>query len=133
MPSSSPSSTRIAEWRGLKAELAEAEALAADPEMRALAEEEITRLTAAIPEAEHALQLALLPKDEADARPAMLEIRPGTGGEEAALFAGDLLRMYTRYAEAKGWRSRSSTGRRPSLAASRRSRRGSWARASSRG
>jgi peptide chain release factor 1 len=59
--------------------------------------------SAAIPEAEHALRLALLPKDEADARPAMLEIRPGTGGEEAALFAGDLLRMYTRYAEAKGW------------------------------
>ena len=48
--------------------------------------------------------MALLPKDAADARPAILEIRPGTGGEEAALFAGDLLRMYQRYAEAKGWR-----------------------------
>jgi peptide chain release factor 1 len=94
---------RIAEWRALTAELEEARVLADDPEMRDLAADEITRLSAAIPEAEHALRLALLPKDEADARPAMLEIRPGTGGEEAALFAGDLLRMYTRYAEAKGW------------------------------
>jgi peptide chain release factor 1 len=94
---------RIAEWRALTAELEEARVLADDPEMRDLAADEITRLSAAIPEAEHALRLALLPRDEADARPAMLEIRPGTGGEEAALFAGDLLRMYTRYAEAKGW------------------------------
>jgi peptide chain release factor 1 len=70
---------------------------------RSRAPRKITRLSAAIPEAEHALRLALLPRDEADARPAMLEIRPGTGGEEAALFAGDLLRMYSRYAEAKGW------------------------------
>jgi len=50
------------------------------------------------------LQIALLPKDAADSRPAMLEIRPGTGGDEAALFAGDLLRMYMRYAEAHGWK-----------------------------
>jgi peptide chain release factor 1 len=98
-----PVVARIAEHEALRAELGEAEALAADPEMRALAEEEIARLRRAIPEAEQALRLALLPKDEADARPAMLEIRPGTGGEEAALFSGDLLRMYTRYAEAKGW------------------------------
>jgi peptide chain release factor 1 len=98
-----PVVARIAEWRGLTEELAEAEALSEDPEMQDLAAEEIARLGTAIPEAEHALRLALLPKDEADARPAMLEIRPGTGGEEAALFAGDLLRMYTRYAEAKGW------------------------------
>ncbi len=98
---------RISEWRQLQAELEEAEALAADAdgdaEMRELAQEEIARLTAELPQAEHALRLALLPKDEADARPAMLEIRPGTGGEEAALFAGDLLRMYTRFAETKGW------------------------------
>jgi peptide chain release factor 1 len=94
---------RIAEYHALREELAEAEALADDPEMRDLAQEEIDRLKQAIPEAEHALRLALLPKDEADGRPAMLEIRPGTGGEEAALFAGDLLRMYTRYAERKGW------------------------------
>jgi peptide chain release factor 1 len=56
-----------------------------------------------LPKAEHDLQLTLLPKDEADARPAILEIRPGTGGDEAALFAADLIRMYQRYVEAKGW------------------------------
>jgi peptide chain release factor 1 len=61
-------------------------------------------LKAAMPKAEAALQLALLPKDEADARPAMIEIRPGTGGDEAALFAADLLRMYQRYSEARGWK-----------------------------
>jgi peptide chain release factor 1 len=98
-----PVVARIAGWRALTEELEEARTLAEDPEMRDLARDEIARLTEAIPEAEHALRLALLPRDEADARPAMLEIRPGTGGEEAALFAGDLLRMYTRYAEAKGW------------------------------
>ncbi|MDV7269684.1 peptide chain release factor 1 [Thioclava sp. A2] len=85
-------------------DLREAEGWLADPEMRDLAEEELPRLKARIPEMEHALRLALLPKDAADARPAILEIRPGTGGEEAALFAGDLLRMYQRYAETKGWR-----------------------------
>ena len=74
-----------------------------DPDMKDLAAEELPTIKARIPEVEHALQLALLPKDAADARPAMLEIRPGTGGEEAALFAGDLLRMYQRYCEARGW------------------------------
>ncbi|BDW84963.1 peptide chain release factor 1 [Roseicyclus marinus] len=99
-----PVVAQIAAWDRLKADIAEAEAMRADPEMRALAEEELPRLRAALPEAEKALQLALLPKDAADARPAMIEIRPGTGGEEAALFAADLLRMYSRYAEARGWR-----------------------------
>ena len=75
----------------------------ADPEMKALAEDELPDLKARLPEVEKALQLALLPKDAADARPAMIEIRPGTGGDEAALFAGDLLRMYQRYAETRGW------------------------------
>ena len=74
-----------------------------DPEMKALASEELAELEAQIPGLEEKLQLALLPRDKADARPAILEIRPGTGGEEAALFAGDLLRMYQRYAEAQGW------------------------------
>jgi peptide chain release factor 1 len=99
-----PVVAQIAGWRQLVDDIAEAEAMLADPEMRDLAEEELPRLRAALPEAEAALQLALLPKDEADARPAMIEIRPGTGGEEAALFAGDLLRMYTRHCEARGWR-----------------------------
>ena len=95
---------QIHDWTSLQAELAEAEAMLDDPEMKELAEEELPALRARLPEAEKALQLALLPKDAADARPAMLEIRPGTGGEEAALFAGDLARMYQRYAEARGWR-----------------------------
>ena len=94
---------QIAEWQQVRDDLAEAEAMLEDPEMRELAQEELPALKARLPEVEHTLQLALLPRDKADARPAMLEIRPGTGGEEAALFAGDLLRMYQRYAEARGW------------------------------
>ncbi len=94
----------IRAWRRLQADLAEAEAMRADPEMRALAEEELPALRARLPELEHRLRIALLPRDAADSRPAMIEIRPGTGGEEAALFAADLLRMYQRHAESKGWR-----------------------------
>jgi peptide chain release factor 1 len=91
-------------WRRLTAEIAAAEALLSDPELRALAQEELETLRAGLPDAERALTLALLPRDEADARAAILEIRAGTGGEEAALFAGDLFRMYQRYADAHGWR-----------------------------
>jgi peptide chain release factor 1 len=80
-----------------------ARAMLGDPEMRDLAREEVALLEARLPEMEQRLQLALLPRDEADARPAILEIRPGTGGEEAALFAADLMRMYQRYTEARGW------------------------------
>ncbi|MPT48756.1 MAG: peptide chain release factor 1 [Sphingobium sp.] len=76
----------------------------ADAEMRAFAQEELQAVKAQIPDAQHALALQLLPKDAADARPAMLEIRAGTGGDEAALFAGDLLRMYQRYADTQGWK-----------------------------
>ncbi|MEL6479743.1 MAG: peptide chain release factor 1, partial [Pseudomonadota bacterium] len=74
------------------------------PDMAALAREEIAALEAARPEREDAVRHALIPRDAADARPAILEIRPGTGGDEAALFAANLARMYARYAEAKGWR-----------------------------
>ncbi|MBO9400684.1 peptide chain release factor 1 [Shimia sp. R9_3] len=95
---------QIAAYQRLLSDIEEAEEMLGDPDMKALAEEELPELRAAVPEAEHALQLALLPKDAADARPAILEIRPGTGGDEAALFAGDLLRMYQRYAEARGWK-----------------------------
>jgi peptide chain release factor 1 len=95
---------RIAAWRRLRAEAAEVERLLGDPEMRELAEEEVARLRAAIPAAEQALRLALLPKDAADDGAAILEIRAGTGGDEAALFAGDLVRMYQRLAERRGWR-----------------------------
>ena len=81
------------------ADLQEAEVMMADPDMRQLAEEEIPILKARVPEVEKLLQLALLPKDAADERSAMIEIRPGTGGDEAALFAADLLRMYQRFSE----------------------------------
>ena len=94
----------IERYRALVAARNEARSMLDDPEMKELAEEELARVDAALPEAEHAVRLALLPKDAADDRSAILEIRPGTGGEEAALFAGDLLRMYQRYAEARGWR-----------------------------
>jgi peptide chain release factor 1 len=90
-------------WRGLKAEVEGTEAMLGDPEMRPLAEEELPRLRERLEEAERRLRLELLPRDAADARPAMIEIRPGTGGEEAALFAADLARMYARYAERRGW------------------------------
>lgn len=94
---------QIRAYRQLLADIESAEAMLDDPEMRALAQEELAELTARRPALEEALQLALLPRDEADRRPAIVEIRPGTGGEEAALFAGDLLRMYQRYAESHGW------------------------------
>ncbi len=94
----------IAEYRALLAEIDAARAMLDDPEMRELAEAELAELEARLPAAEHAMRLVLLPRDAADARPAMIEIRPGTGGEEAALFAADLLRMYQRYADAKGWK-----------------------------
>ena len=94
---------QITEYFGMIDGIEDARAMLGDPEMAELAEEELQRLRAGLPRAEQALQIALLPKDAADARPAMLEIRPGTGGDEAALFAGDLLRMYMRHAEAHGW------------------------------
>jgi len=98
-----PVVAQIAAYRALLDELAQTQAMLADPEMRALAEDELARLKAQRPGLEDALRLALLPRDAADARPAILEIRPGTGGEEAALFAADLLRMYQRFAENQGW------------------------------
>jgi len=99
-----PVAEQIAAYRQMLDDIAEAEAMLADPEMKELAEEELPALKASLPEIEHALRLALLPKDAADAKPAILEIRPGTGGDEAALFAADLFGMYQRYAEARGWK-----------------------------
>jgi peptide chain release factor 1 len=97
---------RVAEdVRAMRGELASLEALnESDPEMRALAAEEVARLKAELPEAEHKMAVAMLPRDSADSRPAMLEIRAGTGGDEAALFAADLYRMYERFAAEQGWR-----------------------------
>jgi peptide chain release factor 1 len=77
---------------------------ATDAEMRALVEQERPEALEALEKAAQALRLLLLPKDEADEKSAILEVRAGTGGDEAALFAGDLFRMYARYAELKGWK-----------------------------
>ena len=89
---------------------------AADPDMTSLAEAELGELDPNIEELELRLKLQLLPKDAADEKSAILEVRAGTGGEEAALFAGDLFRMYQRYADRMGWKvnvlsaSESTTG-----------------------
>ena len=99
-----PVVSEISAYQQLLDDLEGAEAMLDDPEMRELAQEEIAELAERKPVLEHKLRLALLPKDAADERAAIIEIRPGTGGDEAALFAGDLLRMYQRYAEARGWR-----------------------------
>ena len=90
-------------YQALVRDIADAEAMLEDLEMRELAKEELPTLRAALPKAEYNLQLTLLPKDSADARSVIMEIRPGTGGDEAALFAGDLMRMYQRYVETQGW------------------------------
>jgi peptide chain release factor 1 len=94
--------------RRIQAEIADLEAMmrdaAADPDMRALAEEEYEQLRERLPALERDLRVMLLPKDEADAKNAILEVRAGTGGEEAALFAAELFRMYQRYADLQGWR-----------------------------
>jgi peptide chain release factor 1 len=98
----------IQEFRVQAQEAAELEAMLADPatgaDMRNLAEEELRAIRASLLGLERDLKIALLPKDAADERNAILEIRAGTGGDEAALFAGDLFRMYQHYAELKGWR-----------------------------
>ena len=103
-----PVAAEIAALRRAERELAEAEALrddpAADAEMRAMAAEEARALEARIDELARAVRIALLPKDEADERNAILEVRAGAGGDEAALFAADLFEMYRRYAEGRGWR-----------------------------
>jgi peptide chain release factor 1 len=99
-----PVARAATEVREMRTEIAQLAALAEDPEMKALADEELAELRQALPEAEHRLAVAMLPRDAADARPAMLEIRAGTGGDEAALFAGDLYRMYERYAATQGWK-----------------------------
>ena len=76
----------------------------ADPEMKDLAEAELEALDRRLPELERGIQILLLPKDEADEKNAILEVRAGTGGEEAALFAAELFQMYQRYAALRGWK-----------------------------
>ena len=91
-------------WRRAEQELKDTEALAADPDMKAMAEEEAAALRKRLPELEQAVKKMLLPKDAADEKNAILEIRAGTGGDEAALFAADLFRMYQRYAAEHRWK-----------------------------
>jgi peptide chain release factor 1 len=98
----------IRDFRGQTEEAAGLEAILANPateaELRGLAEEELRAVRARLIELEREVKAALLPKEAADEKNAIVEIRGGTGGDEAALFAGDLFRMYQRYAELKGWR-----------------------------
>lgn len=90
-----------ADISGIKEMLADS---SLDSETREMAEEELKILNDKLPEVEHSLKIALLPKDKADAKNAILEVRAGTGGEEAALFAANLFEMYQRYAAIRGWR-----------------------------
>jgi len=98
----------ISEMRKLTTEMEDLETLIADPgagdEMRAMAREELAELKNGLPQVEQRIKVLLLPKDAADEKNAILEVRAGTGGDEAALFAADLFRMYQRYAEARGWK-----------------------------
>jgi len=99
-----PVVTRIGELREAERARNDASTMLDDPEMRELAEAELDELKQKIPALEHEIQLALLPKDEADARSAILEIRPAAGGDEAGLFAAELFAMYQKYAEGRGWK-----------------------------
>ena len=98
---------RYREYKDLKKGIAESKAVLADekdPEMRAYAQEELDKLEARLAQAEQELKVLLLPKDPNDEKDVILEIRAGTGGDEATLFAAEMFRMYTRYAESQGWK-----------------------------
>ena len=97
--------SRGARYQQRESDLVGAQEMRGDPDMAEMAEEEITTATAELAQLEGELQRMLLPKDPDDARPAFVEIRAGTGGDESALFAGDLLRMYMRYADRCGWKT----------------------------
>ena len=103
----SPIVEKIRELQGARAEIAELEELVAsedDAEMKSMAQSELVALSDRLPDLEREMQLMLLPRDEADARNAIIEVRAGTGGDEAGLFAAELFRMYQRYAERHGWK-----------------------------
>jgi len=93
------------EYKNLQAAIAEVSSVKDDPELLKLAEEEAEKAKAKLPELEEKLQEFLIPKDPNDERSVILEVRAGTGGEEAALFAAELLRMYLRFAEEQGWKT----------------------------
>jgi peptide chain release factor 1 len=99
-----PVVARIGDLRAAEKARGEAEAMLVDPEMKELAEAELYDLKDRIPALERELRIALLPKDEADERSAILEIRPAAGGDEAGLFAAQLYGMYQKYAATQGWR-----------------------------
>ena len=96
---------RYARLQQRESDLAAAREMLADPDMAAMAQDEIASAEAKLAQLDAELQRLLLPRDPDDARNAFIEIRAGTGGDESALFAGDLLRMYTRYAERQGWKT----------------------------
>ncbi len=99
-----PVATALADEARAKADLAAAEGMRADPDLRELADEEIAAAEARLQELEQELALLLVPRDPRDEGNLFLEVRAGTGGDEAAIFAGDLFRMYARYAERQGWK-----------------------------
>jgi peptide chain release factor 1 len=99
-----PVVARIGDLRSAERAQADAETLLADPEMRELAQAELRALKERVPALQHEIRIALLPRDAADERAAILEVRPAAGGDEAALFAAQLFAMYQRYAENRGWR-----------------------------
>ena len=99
-----PVAVALADENRAKADLAAAEAMRADADLRELAEEEIQAAQARLLELEEELALLLVPRDPRDDGNLFLEVRAGTGGDEAAIFAGDLFRMYARYAERQGWK-----------------------------
>jgi peptide chain release factor 1 len=103
-----PLAEKVKAYRAVAAEIADLDGLLADPateaEMKSIAQAEREELAAKRAKLEHEIRLALLPKDAMDERNVILEIRAGTGGDEAALFAGDLFRMYERYAAKQGWK-----------------------------
>ncbi|ACF50426.1 peptide chain release factor 1 [Stenotrophomonas maltophilia] len=99
-----PIATALADETRAKADLAAAEGMRADPDLRELADEEIAAAQARLQELEQELALLLVPRDPRDDGNLFLEVRAGTGGDEAAIFAGDLFRMYARYAERQGWK-----------------------------
>jgi peptide chain release factor 1 len=98
-----PVARGLAEYGQAQRDLQAAELMRADPELRGLADEEIPAVQARLVALDHQLSLLLVPKDPRDEANLFLEVRAGTGGDEAALFAGDLFRMYARYAERRGW------------------------------
>lgn len=94
----------IKSYKQALTQFAEAEEMMSDPEMKEMAEEEYYSLKKILPDLEHQIKLTLIPKDTDDTKNAILEIRAGTGGDEAAIFAGDLFTMYRGYASQQGWR-----------------------------